>query len=156
MRVQPSKARYFAVGKADAWREAHRLSLVETQPAGEARVELRNPPHGGAEVPPLLELVGRLKLTIFSLPQNVERVLGEAAIHRALEVCALHKHRLAPMTRLRREALIVYFDGQHSLRLVERTARYQERKHRSTSKFSTAFKPRKSKVEERQVATYEL
>ena len=89
MRVQPSKARYFAVGKADAWREAHRLSLVETQPAGEARVELRNPPHGGAEVPPLLELVGRLKLTIFSLPQTWSECLEKLRFTGLLR-CALY------------------------------------------------------------------
>ena len=156
MKEQPSKARYFAVGKAEVWREARRLSLVENRPVAEVRVELRNPPDSASAGLPILELVGRLKLTIFSLPETVERALGEAAIRRAFEVCALHKHRLAPATRLKHGALIVYFDGQHTLWLVERIARYQERKHRSTSKFSTAFKLRKTKVEERQVAAYGL
>ena len=156
MRAQPSKARYFAIGEPEAWREARRLSLVENQPVGSARVEFRNPPHSASQSPPLLELLGRLRLTIYSLPEKIDRALGEAATRRALELCAQHKHRLAAAARLRREALIVYFDGEHTLTFIERAVRYQERKHRSTSKFSTAFKLRKTKVEERQVATYEI
>jgi hypothetical protein len=54
MRAQPSKARYFAIGEPEAWREARRLSLVESQPVGAARVEFRNPPHSASQSPPLL------------------------------------------------------------------------------------------------------
>ena len=142
MTARPSKGRYFAVGETEAWREAHRLRLVENQHIGEARVELRNPPSHASNVRelPLLELVGRSRLTIFSLPDRIERALGEIALRQAVEACARHKHELAPATRLKREALIVYFDGQHTSRIAERTTRYQERKYRSTSKFSTAFK----------------
>jgi hypothetical protein len=156
MTSRPSKGRYFALAETEAWREAHRLGLVENQPIGEARVELRNPPAHASRELPLLELVGRMRLTIFSLPENVERKLGEVAIRQGLEACARHKHQLAAATRLKREAFIVYFDGQRTLRLFARTARYQERKYRSTSKFSTAFKLRETTLEERPVAALEL
>lgn len=154
MKAQPRKGRYFAISLTRARVEAQRLALLTEGTGPEGSIELRNPEGRPKLAAPLLEFRCGTKLVVFSLPEQVDRARGEQAILRAFEVCRLHRQVCARTTRVRRVSLLVYLEGLDRLKVGERTTWYQERKYRGTAKFSTAFRLRKVKVEEREVGEY--
>lgn len=74
----------------------------------------------------------------------------------ALELATLHRDSVAKWTRLKQLSLLVVLTEDDRLMVIARTSRYQERKYRGSAKFSTAFKMRKVKTQERPVGTYAL
>ena len=140
MKAQPSADRYFSI-------EPSRLvALTRDWPlhvgVGTEPRRFRNPEHikGTGELLACLR-PGR-DVTVYSLPVDLDAVLGERAVTRALEV--LERWKAEPVENVdgRSRSIVVYLHDGAQLRVLDERLKFARRKFGAGEGLSSSRKPR--------------
>jgi hypothetical protein len=140
VRAQPSADRYFSIEPSRLvalTRDWPLRGCVGTEPR-----RFRNPQH--------IERAGQLlaclrpgrDVTVYSLPVNVDAVLGERAVTRALE--ALERWKAEPVEDVdgRSRSIVVYLHDGAQLRVLDERLKFARRKFGAGEGLSSSRKPR--------------
>ena len=148
MKIQARKGRYFAVGPGSVARATRGWELSAWWTRTPFRFE--NPDVSYRGRTPLVRLWPRQLLVVFSLSEDVDRLLGRSAVMRAVGLCASHNAPVRATGNVT-TTILVYLEALAILSVVEHREHYKPMKYRSTAKFSTAAKPKILKTVETEI-----
>jgi hypothetical protein len=154
MRSQASAGRYFPITLSRLAALTRGWPLSDGH--GAERRRLRNP-HGRELTSQLLVLLRPgLNVTVYSLATDVDHTLSEHAVTQALTLLERWKGELAERVDGRSRRILVSFDGQSQLRVLDERVRFARRKFGAGEGLSSSRKPRVSSRTITELATMYL
>jgi hypothetical protein len=154
MRSQASAGRYFPITLSRLAALTHGWPLS----AGvvSERRRLRNPPRTKLTSQLLVLLRPGLDVTVYSLPTDVDPPLGEHAITRALAMLERWKGESVERVDGRSRRILVSFDGESHLRVLDERVKFARRKFGAGEGLSSSRKPRVTSRTITELATMDL
>ena len=148
---RPAKGRFFPLTFSQVVGAVNAAGLL-TEDGQRIAIRLVNPDSREASELTLIEFRPRKELVLYSLAEHADPAAARALLEQAISGCRTLSRR--PQGESRDIAQVFLFrmgTPGASLRVLQRRSYYQREKYRVTQKFSSAFKARLIREEEREV-----